>query len=53
MQKIFVDETIHVAELKLNRGANVVVAHDRSELADDLQAAIHVAPVIVRQFQDK
>jgi hypothetical protein len=48
-----VDEFIHVTELELDRGADVVEADDAGVLADDFQAAFQLALVIVRHFQDE
>src|SRR5213076_725839 len=45
--KIFVDEGVHVAELKLQGGSHVVESHHLRERVDDFEPAFGAAPVIV------
>ena len=44
---------VDVAELELDRRADVVEADDLGVFADDLQAALDLAPVVVGQLQDE
>lgn len=48
-----VDEGVHVAELEFDRRPDVVVAEDGGMVADDLEPALDLAPVVVGQFEDE
>jgi hypothetical protein len=47
---IAVNERVDVPELQLDCRMDVVEANDTPKIADDFQAALKLAPVIVRQF---
>ncbi len=51
--KILVDEIIDVAELELDRRADIVEAHDLRVLTDNLEPALEVAEVVVGQLEDE
>ena len=51
LAKVLVNECVHITQLQLDGGAHVVEAHDLSIVADDLQAALHVAQVVIGQLQ--
>ena len=51
--EVRMDEFIHVTKLQLDCGLDVVVTHDRGVIADDLQAAIELAPMVVGKLEDE
>ena len=51
--EIRMDEFINVAKLQFDGRFDVVVADDGGVVADDLQAAIELAPMVVGKFKDE
>src|SRR6185312_1362522 len=51
--KISVNKGIHIAELKFQRGANVIETHHLAERIDDFQSTAETAPMVTRHLQDK
>ena len=49
--EILVDETVDIAQLQLDGGAHVVEAHDLGIIADNLQAPLQVAQVVISHFE--
>ena len=48
---VAMDEAVDVAELQLDRRVDVVEADHPPEIADDLQPALELAPMVVRQLE--
>jgi hypothetical protein len=48
-----VDEVLHIPELELDRGPDIVEAHDLGKGLNDLKAAFHAPQMIVGHLEDK
>src|ERR1700674_4896646 len=51
--KVPVDEAVNVAQLQLDSGAHIIKAHDLCIVADDLQAALQVAKVVIGHLENE
>src|ERR1019366_6775673 len=49
--KVLVDKAVNIAQLQLDGGAHIVEAHDLRIVADDLQAPLKVAQVVIGHFE--
>ena len=51
LSKVLVNEGVHIAQLQFDRGAHVIETHHLRIVADDLEATLQVAQVVISHLE--